>query len=449
MSASAAATHPLGRDASTPTEIPAPGWKEIAVRVYKEFSKDRVMLVAAGVTFYLLLAMVPAMTAFVSLYGLFADPATVQHHISFINDYMPGGGQEIVSEQLTRLSEQPNSGLGVALVVSLAIALWSANAGMKALFEAMNVAYDEAEKRGFIKLTLTSLAFTLGAIVLLLAIIGVVVVMPLIVESLGLGAMTELIVKIGSAIVLIVAALLALSALYRWGPSRSEAKWKWITPGAIVAVVIAMIGSLLFSWYVANFGSYNETYGSLGAIIGFMTWLWIMATFVITGGELNAEMEHQTRKDTTTGPEQPLGTRGAEMADTVAQGPHDTGDDSKGAAHAAPSAKDASHGSGATSESIGRQHSREHSRSVPADAIGRGPAAARTTPALHRDAGQRAGAAGRPLHPNGGPQEPLGLAGGLMLLGAVALAVAAGKSGRKDAEPGTPSSRRHRIDRAG
>ncbi len=401
MSATAAATHPVGRDAHKPTDIPAPGWKEILTRVYKEFTKDRVMLVAAGATFYLLLAMVPAMTAFISLYGLFAEPASVQEHIAFIQDYMPGGGKEIIGEQLTRLSAQPNTGLGFALAISLGIALWSANAGMKALFEAMNVAYDEAEKRGFVKLTLTSLAFTLGAIVLLLAIIGVVVVMPLVVESLGLGNLTELVVKIGSAVVLIAAALVGLSALYRWGPSRSEAQWKWITPGAVVAVIIAMIGSLLFSWYVANFGSYNETYGSLGAIIGFMTWLWIMVTFVITGGELNAEMEHQTRKDTTTGSEQPLGARGAEMADTVARGPHDTGDDSKGAAHAAPSAtgpapRPAAYDSGGES----RQRERSQERLLE------------------------------------GQQESIGVVGGLMLLAAVALAVAAGKSRRKvDAAP--------------
>jgi hypothetical protein len=181
----------------------------------------------------------------------------------------------------------------------------------------------------------------------------------------------------------------------------------------VIAVVVAMIGSLAFSWYVTNFGSYNETYGSLGAIIGFMTWMWIMVAFVITGGEINAEMEHQTRHDTTTGAEQPLGARGAEMADTVAQGKHDTGDDSKGAAHAAPSKKDASHGNGATVESGDRHVQRDDvPRNAPADAIGRDRAAARTSRAPHS-------------------QEPIGVAGGLMLLGAVALAVAAGKSGRK------------------
>lgn len=429
MSATAAAMDPRGRNAHTPTDIPAPGWKEILTRVYKEFTKDRVLLVAAGVTFYLLLAMVPAMTAFISVYGLFADPATVQQHIAFINDYVPGGGQEIIGEQLTRLSQQPNSGLGIALAVSLLLALWSANAGMKALFEAMNVAYDEREKRGFVKLTLTSLLFTLGAIVMLLAIIGVVVVMPLVVEMIGLGAMAELIVKIGSAIVLIIAALLALSALYRWGPSRAEARWRWITPGAVIAVVVAMIGSLLFSWYVANFGSYNETYGSLGAIIGFMTWLWIMAAFIITGGEINAEMEHQTRRDTTTGPEQPLGIRGAEMADTVAQGPHDTGKDDGRSAARASGATNASHGSGAVNDGSGRHPAWEDDlQTAPARALGRGPAAARTIgdPALASVARDPA-AARAARDPRS--REPIGAAGALMLLGAVLLAAAAGRSG--------------------
>ncbi len=325
---SVAATHPLGRDAAKPTEIPAQGWKEIALRVYREFTNDRVLLVAAGVTFYLLLSLVPALTALVSLYGLFTDPASVQQHLSLLQKFLPGGGQEIVGEQLQRLSSQASSSLGFALAGSLAIALWSTNNGMKALFQAMNVAYDEAEKRNFIKLTLASLAFTLGAMVMLLTIVAVVVilpaVLPLILNVLGLGSQVQLLVQAASALVLVTAGLFALSALYRWGPSRSKAQWKWITPGAAIAVLVGIIASMLFSWYVSNFGTYNETYGSLGAIIGFMTWLWIMVIFIITGGELNAEMEHQTHHDSTTGPEQPMGQRGAQMADTVAQGAEDT-----------------------------------------------------------------------------------------------------------------------------
>ena len=189
----------------------------------------------------------------------------------------------------------------------------------------MNVAYDEAEKRGFVRLTLISLGFTVGGIVLLLAIIAVTLVLPLALERVGLGSQAERLVRIGSPATLFVAALVALSALYRWGPSRAEARWRWITPGAVIAVFVAGFASALFSWYVARFGSYNETYGSLGAVIGFMTWLWIMVAFVITGAELNAEMEHQTAQDSTTGPAEPIGTRGARMADTVASGPNDLG----------------------------------------------------------------------------------------------------------------------------
>ncbi len=256
---------------------------------------------------------------------------------------------------------------------------------------------------------------------LLLSIIGVTVVMPLVVESIGLGALAELLVKIGSAVVLLLAGLVGLAALYRWGPSRSEAEWKWITPGALVAVVIAMVGSLLFSWYVANFGSYNETYGSLGAIIGFMTWLWIMMIFVITGGELNAEMEHQTSEDTTTGPEEPMGSRGAEMADSVADGTNEKDKGGAGPSKAgASSAKDSSHGSGAAHEEIGR-HGRADGGYSP-----------RRSPALASAGSNRADGSRLRTRPDGS-QEPIGVVGGLMLLGAVALTLAAGKSGRKTA----------------
>ena len=300
------AADPYGRDADQPATIPLPGWKEILLRVWQEFGRDRILLVAAGVTFYLLLAMVPALSAVVSTYGLFTDPPSVQQHLAFLHAYLPDGGREIVAEQLGRLSSQADPRLGFTLAASLALALWSANAGVKALFESMNVAYDEAEKRGFVRLTLISLGFTVGGIVLLLAIIAVTLVLPLALERVGLGSQAERLVRIGSPATLFVAALVALSALYRWGPSRAEARWRWITPGAVIAVFVAGIASALFSWYVARFGSYNETYGSLGAVIGFMTWLWIMVAFVIAGAELNAQMEHQTAQDSTTGPTQPI-----------------------------------------------------------------------------------------------------------------------------------------------
>lgn len=306
-----------GRGAVRPSQIPAAGWKDVAWRVFAEISDDRVMLVAAGVTYYLLLAFVPALSALVSVYGLFADPATVQEHAAMLQALIPGGGMEIINEQLTRLASQGNTTLGFTFVISLAIALWSANAGMKALFEAMNVAYDEAEKRSFVTLTLTSFVFTLGAIVAAILFIGLVVGLPLALDLLGIGTDTKWLVSIASYAGIFLLVSFGIAALYHWGPSRTRAKWRWITPGTVLTVVVIVVVSLLFSWYVANFGSYNATYGSLGALIGFMTWIWISTTILIVGGEVNAEMEHQTARDTTRSPARPLGSRGATMADTV------------------------------------------------------------------------------------------------------------------------------------
>ncbi|MEF2551066.1 YihY/virulence factor BrkB family protein [Aurantimonas sp. A2-1-M11] len=306
-----------GRRAAWPSQLPAAGWKDVLWRVYGEIGQDRVMLIAAGVTYYLLLALVPALSALVSVYGLFADPATVQEHAAMLQSVIPGGGMEIINEQLTRLAEQGTTTLGLTFAISLAIALWSANAGMKSLFEAMNVAYDEAEKRSFVKLTAVSFVFTLGAIVAVILFIGLVVGLPLVLGFLGLGSGTQWLVSLASYAALFALVFLGIGALYHWGPSRTRAKWRWITPGTVLTVVVIAAVSVLFSWYVANFGSYNATYGSLGALIGFMTWIWISTIILIVGGELNAEMEHQTIRDTTHAPAQPMGARGATMADTI------------------------------------------------------------------------------------------------------------------------------------
>jgi membrane protein len=306
-----------GRHADTPTEIPAKGWKDILWRTYEEFNKDRVMSVAAGVTYYALLAVFPAIAALVSIYGLFADPVTIQDHLNTLSGIMPGGALDIIREQVTRIASQGGGTLGLSFVIGLVISLWSANAGMKAVFDALNIVYDEDEKRSFIKLNLMSLTFTLGAIVFLLTAVGGIIVLPILLNFIGLGSRAEWLLSIARWPVLLACVVLGLALLYRFGPSRDKAEWKWVTPGGVVAAVLWLAVSMLFSWYVSNFGSYNETYGSLGAVIGFMTWIWISSIVVLVGAEVNAEMEHQTSKDTTEGAHQPLGTRGAQMADTV------------------------------------------------------------------------------------------------------------------------------------
>lgn len=307
-----------GRDADAPTQIPPRGWWDILRRTFDEIGHDRILAVAAGVTFYGLLALFPAIGAFVSLYGLVADPGTIGGHLKELGGFLPDGAISLVSEQVTRITSKGQTALGFAFFSGLAISLWSANAGMKAVFDALNVAYEEEEKRNFVWLNLQSLCFTLAAIVFLAGALSAVVVIPVVLKLVGLGDLTEWVIWAGRWPALLALTLLALAVLYRYGPSRRKAKWTWLSPGAAFATVGWMATSMLFSWYVSSFGSYNETYGSLGAAIGFMTWLWISTTIILVGAELNAETEHQTARDTTRGTAKPLGARGATMADRVA-----------------------------------------------------------------------------------------------------------------------------------
>jgi len=313
----AAAEEGRGRKAERPTEIPAKGWKDILWRTYEEFGKDRVTSVAAGITYYALLAIFPAIAALVSIYGLFADPGTIQDHLNTVSGFLPGGAIDIIGDQVKRIASKGSGALGFGFVFGLALSLWSANAGMKAVFDALNIVNDEEEKRSFIHLNLVSLTFTLGAILFVLVALAGIVVLPVILNFIGLGSGTEWLLAILRWPVLLIGVTFGLSLIYRFGPSRDKAEWRWITPGGLVAAVLWIAVSMLFSWYVANFGSYNETYGSLGAVIGFMTWIWLSSIVVLLGAEINAEMEHQTVKDTTEGVQQPMGARGATMADTV------------------------------------------------------------------------------------------------------------------------------------
>ncbi|MFY9289439.1 MAG: YihY/virulence factor BrkB family protein [Methylorubrum rhodinum] len=305
-----------GRDADHPGEIPAPGWWDIVVRVYQEFLKDRVMSVAAGVTFYSLLSLFPAIAALVTCYGLIADANTINVHLALLQGVLPGSALEIIGDQVKRIAAKGGGTLGVTFFTSLTLSLWSANAAMKAMFDALNVVYEEEEKRNFFWLNLRSLTFTAGALLFVILALTAIVVLPVVFNFLGLGDGARLIALARWPALLLVL-LGGLAVLYRYGPSRERARWRWVGAGSVVAGVLWLLASLLFSWYVASFGNYNETYGTLGGVIGFMTWIWISAIIVLVGGEINAEIEHQTARDSTTRPVRPLGRRGARMADTV------------------------------------------------------------------------------------------------------------------------------------
>lgn len=308
-----------GREADKPSEIPARGWKDIFWRVWSEVNEDRILLIAAGATFYLLLALFPFLAAFVSLYGFFADPATITDQVSFLRDVLPGGGVEVIETQLRSLAAQDGQALSFGFFAGVAIALWSANNGVKAMFDGLNVVYDEAEKRGFIKLNLLSFAFTLGAIVLGIIFLLTVGVIPAVLAFLRLGDWTGFLISAGRWPLLLLVLTAALALLYRFGPSREQAKLRWLTWGAGLAAIAWIVMSWGFSFYLQNFADYNATYGSLGAVIGLLVWTWLSVAIVLLGGEFNAEVEHQTAKDSTTGAPRPMGKRGGTMADTLGE----------------------------------------------------------------------------------------------------------------------------------
>ena len=280
-----------GRSAGSPFTIPARAWKDIFWRTYTQIGDDRLLAVAAGVVFYMLLALFPAITALVSLYGLLADPTTINDQLSLLQGVIPEGGIAIVREQVTRLAQISNGALGLGFFFGLALALWSANAGMKAIIDALNVVYDEREKRGFVKLTMVGLAFTLGGLVFIILALSAVVVFPIALAWIGFESRSAELIAILRWPALFVIVVLALGVLYRYGPSRTPARWQWLSIGSVLAALAWLAVSALFSWYLANFAHYDATYGSLGAAIGLMMWLWLSGIVIVIGAELNAEID--------------------------------------------------------------------------------------------------------------------------------------------------------------
>ncbi|MBY2966304.1 YihY/virulence factor BrkB family protein [Rhizobium leguminosarum] len=308
-----------GRSASTPAAIPFSGLRDVFWRVFHEVLADRVTLIAAGVTFYLLLALFPAMAALVSLYGLVADPTTISEHLRELAGLMPSGAFDLIANQIKELVGRRDATLGVTFFVGLGIALWSTHSGTLAIFDAMNVAYEEEEKRGLIRLNLIGLCFTLCAMLLTVVMVVLVGVMPVILSYLWLDQFKEHMALLMRWPLLLLVVAAAVTSVYRFGPSREPAKLRWMTWGAVLTTIAWAAMSLGFSFYLDHFANYNATYGTLGALIGFLIWIWLSVVILIVGGELNAELEHQTAKDTTTGAPLPMGARGAYVADTLGE----------------------------------------------------------------------------------------------------------------------------------
>ncbi|HEX5096732.1 MAG TPA: YihY/virulence factor BrkB family protein [Acidimicrobiia bacterium] len=312
-----AQTDPHGRGSAEPSDILARGWKDVLVRVKREAKDDNLSLLSGGVAFFAMLSLVPALIAVVSIYGLVADPSDVERQAREYTRALPDEARDLVIQQLRNVVNSSSGGLGLAAIGGIFLALWSASSAVKHLITAVNTIYEEDEGRGFVKVRGLSLLLAVGAAVFIVGAILLIAVLPSALGDSSLGTAARWIFNVLRWPLLAVGMIFALAVVYRVGPDRDDPKWRWISWGAVFATIAWIIASVLFSIYTSNFGSYNETYGSLGAVIVLMLWLYLSALLVLLGAELNSEIEHQTARDTTVGPERPMGARRARMADEV------------------------------------------------------------------------------------------------------------------------------------
>ncbi len=304
-----------GGDAETPTDIPAKGWLQILKRSFKEISDDHLTLVAGGVAYTWFLALFPGLIAAVLIYGLVTSPSEVSSQVSNLASGLPHNAQTLLTSQLKGITRTHNSGAGIGVIISIALALWSASAGMAGLVEALNIAYDEDEERNFVVKRGLAVLLTIGFIVFIAVAIGLVAVFPVVLSNLGSGILVTILAQVVRWVVLVAAAVLALGLLYRVGPDRDAPAIKWLSLGSVIATAIWIIASVAFSVYVDKFGSYGKTYGALAGVVVLLLWFWITALVVLLGAEINSEAEGQTARDTTKGPAEPMGSRGAVKAD--------------------------------------------------------------------------------------------------------------------------------------
>ncbi|MBW3578575.1 MAG: YihY/virulence factor BrkB family protein [Actinobacteria bacterium] len=304
-----------GATATEPSDSPAGGWKQILLRTKDEIKADRVGLMAAGVAFYAMLAIVPTLIAAITLWGLVSQPAQIEQTVATWSNALPESAAQLISEQVGRIAATSSRTLGWALLASLLGALWAASSGTKGLMNAVTAAYNEDETRGFLRVRGIALALTIGAIFFALITMGLIAVVPVVLGDLGLGQIGQTLIRWGRWPILAIAVVLGLAVIYRYAPDRDEPRWTWMSTGSVVATIIWLIASGGFAWYVNSFGSYAETYGSLAGVIVLMLWFFLTAFAILIGAELDAQLEHQTRRDTTRGEPQPIGRRDADVAE--------------------------------------------------------------------------------------------------------------------------------------
>ena len=307
----------LGRLAHSPRAIPWRGWTRVIRRTSIEMLTDRVGLTAAGCAFYGTLALFPGLSVLISVYGLVFDPITVEPQLAVLRDLLPPTVWTLIDERIRTLVAQPPTALGLQLLISTGVAFWSSATGVKAVLAALNLAYEERERRSIVRFQMVAFTFTLSAILGATIALAVLVALPRFLAFVGVPEGAAWMIRFSSLAVLVLMLMIGLSLLYRYGPSRQRPRWQWVTPGSMVATILWVVASVLFSLYVGHIASYDVAYGPLGAVAAMMMWLYVTAYAVLLGAELNSELELQTAVDSTDGPPRPLGARGAYVADHV------------------------------------------------------------------------------------------------------------------------------------
>lgn len=308
-----------GRWADRPWDMPWRGWRAVIIRALREMISDRIGLVAAGCAFWATLALFPAISMLITIYGLLFNPDSVEPQLDVLERLLPPAAFTLIAKRVHELVAQSGHTLTIGLVISAVITLWSAATGTKSMLSALNMAYEEQERRSFLMFQVEALLITLGGILMAVLALAILVGLPTIIDFLGLAAHIKSLIATAGWAVLVIFIMISLALLYRFGPARRPAKWHWITPGSLAATVLWLIASALFSIYVGRFASYSATYGPLATVAGVMMWFWVSVYAVLLGAELNAELELQTARDTTPGPPKPMGRRGAFVADHVAE----------------------------------------------------------------------------------------------------------------------------------
>ena len=317
----------LGRLANAPAQIPWRGWKQVLRRTLAQMISDRIGLAAAGCAFYGTLSLFPAITMLISLYGLAFDPQTVEPQLRVLQHLLPGTAYTLIDNRIHSLVSKSGGTLTLSLIISLSITMWSSTSGTKSMLAALNIAYDEREMRSFLRYQATALSITFGGMVAAVLTLALLVFLPALLNFVPehfhitlFRQQTQTMIRLGSPVMMVLFVAAAFSLLYRFGPSRREARWHWVAPGAVVSTALWLVASAGFSYYVGHVASYDATYGPLGAVIGIMMWFFVTAYVVLLGAELNAELELQTAQDSTIGDPKPIGRRGASVADHVAEG---------------------------------------------------------------------------------------------------------------------------------